>query len=209
MRQVIRSEIKHLAKKSDYYKILKLVKKINSFKIYPTRAISSVYFDNLDYSSFIDSEEGLVPRKKIRIRTYNKFESIKEIQLKNLKFNFEIKIAEKNYDKKISYQINNPSNLIQKGFHDKEFGNCLPVVKVSYLRDYFLYKESIITLDYKIQYSTKLLDNFINFSSPYMVLEFKNNSQSYNKILFENLGLKSIRFSKYSMAVNQTMNFLK
>tara|TARA_Y100000389_G_C17444360_1_gene510633 strand:- start:90 stop:719 length:630 start_codon:yes stop_codon:yes gene_type:complete len=208
MRQVIRSEIKHLAEKNDYYKILKLIKKIDSFEIYPTRAISSIYFDNSDYKSFVDSEEGLVPRKKIRIRTYNNFNSIKEIQSKNLKFNFETKIAEKDYDKKISYEIKDPYNLINNGFHDKEFGNCSPIVKVRYLRDYFIFKQSIITLDYNIQYSTRFQDNFINFTSPYIVLEFKNNSKFHNKILFETLGLKSIRFSKYSMAVNQSIKLL-
>ena len=40
------------------------------FKIlYPKRKISSVYFDNTELNMFIDSEEGSIPRKKIRLRT--------------------------------------------------------------------------------------------------------------------------------------------
>ena len=43
----------------------------NDFKKnYPDRIINSIYFDNNSLSMFLDSEEGLVPRKKIRIRWY-------------------------------------------------------------------------------------------------------------------------------------------
>ena len=43
----------------------------NSAKIlFPRRKISSIYFDNSKFSSYNESIEGLVPRKKIRIRTY-------------------------------------------------------------------------------------------------------------------------------------------
>ena len=82
MRKVKRSEIKHLSEKKNYKSIIKLLKGLNAITIYPTRLISSIYFDNKNYDSFIDSEEGLVPRKKVRLRTYNKINSMKDSDIK-------------------------------------------------------------------------------------------------------------------------------
>ena len=39
-------------------------------KIHHPRTIESLYFDNYNLDMHTDSEEGIVPRKKIRIRTY-------------------------------------------------------------------------------------------------------------------------------------------
>ena len=36
--------------------------------IYPPRKIDSIYFENLDLQCFYESEEGIVPRKKFRIK---------------------------------------------------------------------------------------------------------------------------------------------
>ena len=41
------------------------LKSKNAKKIYPRRNILSLYFDNLNNNMFIESEEGIVPRKKI------------------------------------------------------------------------------------------------------------------------------------------------
>ena len=38
--------------------------------LHPKRIISSDYYDSADFNLFRDSEEGLLPRKKIRIRHY-------------------------------------------------------------------------------------------------------------------------------------------
>ena len=39
-------------------------------ELYPKRIISSCYFDTLNLKIFHDSEEGILPRKKIRLRWY-------------------------------------------------------------------------------------------------------------------------------------------
>ena len=46
-----------------------LIKK-SAKKIFHPRLIRSLYFDNLNLDMYNDSLEGLVPRKKIRIRKY-------------------------------------------------------------------------------------------------------------------------------------------
>ena len=43
----------------------------NAKKIYDGRIISSIYFDNIRMDSYKDSNEGITPRKKIRLRSYN------------------------------------------------------------------------------------------------------------------------------------------
>ena len=200
MRKVKRSEIKHLSKKKYHNQIKNLLKKKNAIKIYPSRIISSIYFDNKSYESFTDSEEGLVPRKKVRLRTYNRINSIKDSDLKKINFNFEIKIAKENYDEKISKENNNVQELLKNGIFDNELGHCFPIVKVSYNRDYFYLSGSIVTIDYDLVFSKILFNQFIDFKSESLVVEFKNKSKSINKHLFEKCGFKSIRFSKYSVA---------
>ena len=39
-------------------------------ELYPKRKISSLYFDSTQLKMFTDSEEGITPRKKIRVRMY-------------------------------------------------------------------------------------------------------------------------------------------
>ena len=53
------------------YKIFKIIKEYQLKELHPERIIKSIYFDTINYSYFIDSEEGKTPRKKIRLRSYN------------------------------------------------------------------------------------------------------------------------------------------
>ena len=41
-------------------------------RLFEPRIVESLYFDNDQYEMHKDSEEGIAPRKKIRIRTYPK-----------------------------------------------------------------------------------------------------------------------------------------
>ena len=48
--------------------LIKYLNEFNLSRLYPTRIVSSIYFDNFNKEMFLHSEEGLVPRKKLRIR---------------------------------------------------------------------------------------------------------------------------------------------
>ena len=63
-----RNEIKF---KLDNYNLIKFKNETKLFSAYHQRKIFSIYFDTIDYKDFKDSEEGTVPRKKIRLRYYN------------------------------------------------------------------------------------------------------------------------------------------
>ena len=65
-----RIEDKYLVKEEDKIKILSFIKNDGFQEKFKKRNITSIYFDNKFFSMFEDSEEGVTPRKKIRIRFY-------------------------------------------------------------------------------------------------------------------------------------------
>ena len=54
---------------------LKIFLKRSAKEIYPKRIVKSLYFENSTNQMYVNSEEGVVPRKKIRIRYYPEKES--------------------------------------------------------------------------------------------------------------------------------------
>ena len=79
-----RIEEKILVNENDNFLVKKFLKLNSAKKLYNSRVVKSLYFDNNSFDMFQNSEEGIVPRKKIRIRSYPKF---------NNKFFLEIKIS--------------------------------------------------------------------------------------------------------------------
>ena len=65
-----RFEEKYLTENKNKSYLMKYLDQFKFSKLYPKRTISSVYFDNFRKEMFLNSEEGLVPRKKLRIRKY-------------------------------------------------------------------------------------------------------------------------------------------
>ena len=49
---------------TDYPKVMSLINKCNGNEIYKQRKSSSIYFDNKNQDMFLDSEEGILPRKR-------------------------------------------------------------------------------------------------------------------------------------------------
>ena len=56
--------------KSNYLDLLKWMKFKGAKVLYPERIICSRYFDNKNMQMYYETIEGIVPRQKIRIRTY-------------------------------------------------------------------------------------------------------------------------------------------
>ena len=67
---ILRKEEKIKFHISDYLKIKKLIIDSGGKEIYKKRKILSLYFDNKNLSMYEDSEEGSLPRYKIRLRNY-------------------------------------------------------------------------------------------------------------------------------------------
>ena len=94
---------------------------INSaYQLFPSRKIQSLYFENFQNEMYEDSIEGLVPRKKIRVRTYPRD--------KKINFNYEVKISSVEGRFKTSKVIDQGKfDYIKKmGIHDNQYGTCRP-----------------------------------------------------------------------------------
>lgn len=196
-----RQEIKFLVNKKFIFD-LKLEKKIN--KLFPSRIINSIYFDTINLDFFHDSEEGISPRKKVRVRYYNNnFEDL------NLEIKYTNSFWRTKYVKK--FNINDFSNSLIK----RETQNIalIPKTKISYLRSYYNCEIGRITMDTAVNcqriYSTKNVFKKNNISKikildvDQIILELKT-SNKYSKFdatkFFKH---KDTRMSKYCEAIKK------
>ena len=71
----MRNEIKF---KGSYEQLRKIINSQSAQRTFPNRTINSLYFDTASLNDYHDSEEGTVPRKKIRVRWYgtSRFEGV-------------------------------------------------------------------------------------------------------------------------------------
>ena len=169
----------------------------NGLMIYPTRIINSLYFDNKNYSMYNESIEGITPRKKIRLRSYDK-----EFILSK-RVNKEIKITSVEGRYKISEKATNPSDLVKLGIYDHNYGLCLPVLNVLYERSYYKIKNARLTIDKKIIYKNFTNGKISKFSTfdNFNIVELKySSSQSVNNIS-KNFPFDRTRFSKYCRGI--------
>ena len=174
-----RQEIKFVFSLRNFF-TLRIEKKLK--KIYPTRIVNSIYFDTNNFDFFQKSEEGLSPRKKIRVRYYNEFNNnlLLETKITNnyYRSKFVKKISARDFNhKSISKQCNDYS--------------IMPKLKISYQRDYYQSEIGRITVDNYIM--CKQISTYVNSLS--------NINKAYKKILDSNqviVELKTINnFSKY------------
>lgn len=191
-----REEKKVLLHSSDYIKIRNLLDKYKGIKLYPKRIIKSLYFDNKQKDLYTDSEEGTLPRKKIRIRTYPNYSK--------KKYFFETKISSVEGRYKLTNRISEVkyNQLIKDGICDKQYGICNPLLWVIYEREYFFLLGKRITIDKNITYkSYKGLHKY--FENEILILETKSKNL-YDNQLFDYLpNLSEVRASKYCKAVDK------
>jgi hypothetical protein len=164
--------------------------------LYPRRKISSIYFDNNILSSYDESIEGIVPRKKIRLRTYT---DKKIFDLKNV-FNLEVKInSVEGRLKKITKDVDH-LKLLNTGILDPIYGLMKPVIEVTYMREYYLIHNLRITLDTKINYKifNKRKSTILNEEA---ILEIKSDNLDNLNYIDEKFNLMKTRYSKYSNAI--------
>ena len=161
--------------------------------LYPKRTIKSCYFDTKNLKMFHDSEEGILPRKKIRYRWYNS----------NQEVNKEIKISsiEGRYKKTHFIGPIKLSQLNQKKLYDQNYGAIYPYIYIKYFREYFLYKNLRFTFDTDIEYEK--IDSDICFKSidKDCVMEIKVSSTINDDYLEKIMFKQTERFSKYCRGV--------
>jgi len=166
--------------------------KNNAHKLHDDRVISSLYFDNKFFQMFKDSEEGCVPRKKIRLRKYSNSDQI----------NFEVKTSSVEGRYKTSKTLNKAQyhKYIRHGIFDNTYGMCFPVINITYKRKYIKVLSKRLTVDSNIEYQDYFSKKIIkdNFNQ---IIEIKTSiNEDLNK-LYSNFPFRRTRFSKYSEAI--------
>jgi len=180
------------------YKQHEIIKDYKLVKLYPQRIIDSIYFDTINYDYFYDSEEGQVPRKKIRIRNYNKGK-IYSLEFKFTNFHHREKIVFNNF----TYNYQNLLRRIKElHIHDLIYPNLL----VNYTRQYYSSSIGRITIDKNISYQK--VDNYFKPTSAALhdhktILEVKIQKDFFdkNKVL-KFFNFKESRNSKYCNGIN-------
>ena len=165
--------------------------------LFPQRQISSVYFDN-NLKMYNDSIEGIVPRKKIRIRFYNESNFL---NAKNYKK--EIKLTYYNYREKIVEDFYLNDGNINICITDRNYGVCKPIISVSYMRNYFKLKKARITIDEDIQYRLVKNNNISAFKlkDDASVIEIKSQNVDDVDYLKKLVPQQRSRFSKYCRGI--------
>lgn len=153
--------------------------------------IKSLYFDDRDSTSYYEKMDGVLYRKKYRIRMYNDDDSFIRLEKKMKHNNYTAKeqmlISKDIYSKIINGKINdidNPQGLLLEFINDCRTKGLIPSIIVAYHRTAFIYpiSEVRITFDSNIQsglYNYDLFDNIMpsyNVDEPgKQVLEVKFN----------------------------------
>ena len=165
--------------------------------IYPPRNISSLYFDNENLDMYKDSLEGVLPRKKIRIRNYPE-SNIKE-------FFLEKKISSQDGRFKTTDKIK--ENKLTKEIFDLKYGICKPIVTVSYLREYYKVDNFRLTLDKNLKFKKYSKFSYTKeIKSNKLSLEIKSNFNYPLDKLEEYFYFERIRFSKYCEGIDMIFN---
>ena len=193
-----RLEEKLLVNKNKLFELIEWIITNEGYKLFPDRIVSSTYFDNKYLQSYIDSEEGIVPRKKIRVRSYSKEahkQSNSTLEIKTSSVEGRYKISSKNFKL---------STIMKNGIFDKSYGICKPSLRVTYNRMYFLIKNVRLTIDTNIRYQDveKFSLHSISRVDQNVIVELKTSSLENLDYLMREFPFQRTRFSKYSNGIN-------
>jgi hypothetical protein len=193
---ISRIENKYLVDNSQIIQFYKLLNDKSFKEIYLKRKINSIYFDNKFFESYLDSEEGSVPRKKIRLRFYGE----KNIYTAEKIF-LEKKITSIEGKSKIVEEKLNLKDYLEEGLVDYNYGICYPTLAISYYREYYQKENIRITFDTLIEYENfdKSLNTMREKSN---IMEIKCLNTENNDFIERNFPLQKIRFSKYCSGIN-------
>ena len=197
-----RIEQKLLLNSFELLSILKWLKVSNANYLYPPRKVISIYLDTLDLRMYYETFEGLVPRKKVRLRRYD------ERKLNDL-YNIEIKLSDElaRYKKSSSNKIS-LEEVMKDGLFVKNYGFCYPLIEIKYIREYSEVKGFRVTIDKNITY--KLLENNRfpfkdKIKDVNNVVEIKADIKENLDTIANIFNFPRSKFSKYENAITELM----
>lgn len=217
--RVMRTEKKFLI---SLYKAIVLSNKLGSVLFVDSHngtegyMVRSLYFDSVDDRDYYEKEDGLLIRKKIRLRVYSPDDKVVKLEKKEKHgdnqckrtLNISREAAKQmilgNYDE----LFKNPHPFAQELYHDLVTGSYVPKCMVEYRRKAFIVPENDtrITIDSNIYASESSFDLFCESFNGYPVshcddvtLEVKYNNflLSYVKDLFDSCQKTQVSYGKY------------
>lgn len=190
----------------------------NFYKPHESRWVNSIYLDNYNFSAFKDNIEGNTSRKKLRIRWYG--ERLENSTCKKL----ELKIKKGHVGTKEYFDLgdfyvgkeSDPKSImtqLKKCDLDNEVVNSLstmrPIISNRYYRDYYLSMDGRIriTIDRDISfenwfYPSREKNRLLLDNACILEIKFSKESLEEAKRVFQTLGVRSTKSSKYVMAVD-------
>jgi hypothetical protein len=167
--------------------------------LHKTRNIKNTYYDNSLLDMFNHSEEGVLPRKKIRIRSYN----LSDVSA------IEVKVSSiEGRHKKTLKTFKRSSVKYFKNMQDQQYGLLTPSLFISYNREYFSFKGLRITFDSSIKYKNLRHLNKFEYSDPERVMEIKSSIDTPDDFIETLIPNLTARFSKYSRGLLFSLNNL-
>ena len=202
-----RFERKYIERKNNAYLFKNFLVTNRFYKKYDKRIVSSLYFDDLNFSSFKDNVDGNTQRLKTRIRWYNETPDLINLEIKNkngfLGWKDTIKLKNiKNIEENLrNYPNSELENYLKKIFKK----NMFPIIKTKYLREYYEYVHGNVraTIDTQLEFFSVKTNFKINFDKE--ILEFKypaSDDQIFRNYVIPKNNFRFQKFSKYVVGVN-------
>lgn len=181
---------------SDQKKMKNSLISLGMNSLFPSRNINSAYFDTDHLNMFTDSEEGILPRKKIRVRWYD--------NEKNLKKETKVSSIEGRYKLSEAFISNNFLKNFKSTLLDCDYGLIRPILMVSYSREYFLLNNLRITFDNNIKYRDLRSTLYRPLFDEECVVEIKTPDNISDDYIESFIKHSTSRFSKYSRGLLKT-----
>lgn len=186
-----RKEKKFRLSTSDMLKLKNDLFKTGMTTLHKPRIVNSCYFDTQDLTLHHESEEGVLPRKKIRIRWYNNDKKFsKETKISSIEGRYK-------FSKKSSF-ITSIKELKNLKFFDNNYGTLYPRLIVKYDRSYYLFNNLRITFDRNISYNDLKSNSTLTYHDNECVMEVKVPIECNDDYIEKIIKYPTTRFSKYS-----------
>ncbi len=119
-------------------------------------SIKSLYFDDIDSSSYYEKIDGVLYRKKYRIRIYNDDDSFirleKKMKHNNMTAKQQVLISKEIYSKILEGNINDintdGNKLLEEFINNMKFNHLIPTIIVKYHRTAFTYPVSNVRITF-------------------------------------------------------------
>ena len=182
----------------DYISLIQWLSQRGASLLFPPRQVSSTYFDTSQQQMLSDTIEGIVPRRKVRIRCYGlhgpRCESSHQV---------ETKLTTEHGRKKKTEGVDAYRHAEESGLRDDQYGWISPVVHVTYEREYFSVSGIRMTLDRNIRYRTWNTHLKSWCHEDQIAVELKAPPETSLDWLMNEFPFPRIHFSKYERAMLQ------